>query len=130
VLINGERPPPRAIRWRTCCKRISATSVERIDLIRGGAPGVDMQGRTVLANVVLKRTVQVQKVVNLQTYVYPDGFFGPILELEGSRRDGDNVLEGSLKATATAPTTPSTAASLRTDGAGVPSRATPSRAMT
>jgi hypothetical protein len=58
-----------------------------------------MQGRTVLANVVLKRTVQVQKVVNLQTYVYPDGFFGPILELEGSRREGDNVLEGSLKAT-------------------------------
>ncbi|MGH1558376.1 hypothetical protein ACRAWD_12570 [Caulobacter segnis] len=48
-------------------RRIAAPTVERIDLIRGGAPGIDMQGRTVMANIVLKRTVQVQKVVNLQT---------------------------------------------------------------
>ena len=99
VLINGERPTTKNESLEDMLRRIAAPTVERIDLIRGGAPGVDMQGRTVMANIVLKRTVQVQKVVNLQTYVYPDGFFGPILELEGSRREGDNALEGSLKAT-------------------------------
>lgn len=99
VLINGERPTTKSDNLEDMLRRISASSIERIDLIRGGAPGVDMQGRTVLANIVLKRSVQVEKVVNLQTYVYPDGFFGPVLEMQGSRRDGDNVLEGSLKAT-------------------------------
>lgn len=121
VLINGERPTTKSDSLEDMLRRIAATSVERIDLIRGGAPGVDMQGRTVLANVVLKRTVQVQKVVNLQTYVYPDGFFGPIIELEGSRRDGDNVLEGSLKGTRDrTDDTFDGGVKLRTDGAGKP----------
>ena len=28
--------------------------MEKIDVIRGGAPGIDMQGQPVIANVVLK----------------------------------------------------------------------------
>jgi len=121
VLINGERPTTKSESLEDMLRRIAAPTVERIDLIRGGAPGIDMQGRTVMANIVLKRTVQVQKVVNLQTYVYPDGFFGPILELEGSRREGDRALEGSLKATRDrTDNTYDGGVRLRTDGAGVP----------
>ncbi len=121
VLINGERPTTKNESLEDMLRRIAAPTVERIDLIRGGAPGIDMQGRTVMANIVLKRTVQVQKVVNVQTYVYPDGFFGPILELEGSRREGDNALEGSLKATRDrTDNTFDGAVRLRTDGKGVP----------
>ncbi len=99
VLINGQRPTTKTDGLEDILRRISASGVERIDLIRGGAPGVDMQGRTVLANVVLKRSIQVERVVKLQTYVYPDGYLGPTLELEASRREGDDELEGSLKAT-------------------------------
>jgi outer membrane receptor protein involved in Fe transport len=121
VLINGERPTSKNESLDDMLRRISAPIVERIDLIRGGAPGIDMQGRTVMANIVLKRTVQIQKVVNLQTYWYPDGFFGPILELEGSRREGDNALEGSLKATRDrTDNTFDGGVRLRTNGAGVP----------
>jgi outer membrane receptor protein involved in Fe transport len=121
VLINGERPTSKNESLEDMLRRISAPTVERIDLIRGGAPGIDMQGRTVMANIVLKRTVQVQKVVNLQTYWYPDGFFGPIIELEGSRREGDNALEGSLKATRDrTDNTFDGGVRLRTDSAGVP----------
>lgn len=121
VLINGERPTTKSELLEDMLRRIAAPTVERIDLIRGGAPGVDMQGRTVMANIVLKRTVQVQKVVNVQTYVYPDGFFGPILELEGSRREGDRALEGSLKATRDrTDNTYDGGVRLRTNGAGVP----------
>ena len=121
VLINDERPTTKSESLEDMLRRIAAPTVERIDLIRGGAPGIDMQGRTVMANIVLKRTVQVQKVANLQTYVYPDGFLGPVLELEGSRREGDNALEGSLKATRDrTDNTFDGATRLRTNGAGVP----------
>ncbi|MFZ0267129.1 MAG: TonB-dependent receptor, partial [Caulobacter sp.] len=99
VLINGERPTTKSEDIEDILKRISATAVERIELIRGGAPGVDMQGQTILANVVIKSTVQIEKVANLQTYLYPDGFFGPLLEFQASRRDGVNQIEGSLLAT-------------------------------
>lgn len=99
VLINGERPTTKSEDIEDILKRISATAVDRVELIRGGAPGIDMQGRTILANVVIKSTVQVEKVANIQTYLYPDGYFGPLLEFQASRRDGINEIEGSLKAT-------------------------------
>ena len=99
VLINGERPTTKSENLQDILTRISASAVDHIELIRGGAPGIDMQGRTILANVVIKSTVQVEKVANLQTYLYPDGFFGPLLEFQASRRDGINELEGSVKAT-------------------------------
>jgi hypothetical protein len=99
VLVNGERPTTKSENLQDILKRISASAVERVELIRGGAPGVDMQGQTILANVVIKSTVQVETVADIQTYLYPDGLFGPLLELQASRRDGINELEGSLKAT-------------------------------
>ena len=99
VLINGERPTTKSENLQDILTRISASAVERVEVIRGGAPGIDMQGRTILANVVIKSTVQVEKVANLQTYLYPDGLFGPLLEFQASRRDGINELEGSVKAT-------------------------------
>jgi len=99
VLVNGERPTTKSENLEGILKRISASAVERIELIRGGAPGIDMQGKTILANVVIKSTVQVEKVANLQTYLYPDGYFGPLLEFQASRRDGVNEIEGSLLAT-------------------------------
>lgn len=99
VLVNGERPTTKSDNLQDILKRISASSVERVELIRGGAPGIDMQGQTILANVVIKSTVQVETVADIQTYLYPDGLFGPLLEFQASRRDGINQLEGSLKAT-------------------------------
>jgi hypothetical protein len=99
VLINGERPTTKSENLQDILTRISASAVERVELIRGGAPGVDMQGQTILANVVIKSTVQVEKVANLQTYLYPDGLFGPLLEFQASRRDGINEIEGSVKGT-------------------------------
>jgi len=54
VLIDGERPATKNDALDQFLQRIPATSVARIDLIRGGAPGIDMQGKTVIANVVRK----------------------------------------------------------------------------
>ena len=52
VLIDGARPAAKDDALDDILKRIPAASVLRIDLIRGGAPGIDMQGRSVLANII------------------------------------------------------------------------------
>ncbi len=107
VLIDGDRPSSKSDRLDQALRRISADSVERIELIRGGAPGIDMQGRAVVANVVLRRTVTVERVLELNSYIYPDGYLGPILAGQYSRREGDSSIEGSFTATTD-----------RTDGTG------------
>jgi len=107
VLIDGDRPSSKSDSLDQVLRRISADSVERIELIRGGTPGIDMQGRPVIANVVLRRTVTVERVLEFNTYIYPDGYVGPILAGQYSRREGDNSIEGSISATTD-----------RTDGTG------------
>ena len=107
VLIDGDRPSSKSDSLDQILTRISAASVERIELIRGGAPGIDMQGRSVIANVVLKRTVQIQTVLEANAYTYPDGYIGPLLTASWSRREGEDQLEASISATTD-----------RTDGTG------------
>ncbi|WP_309092777.1 TonB-dependent receptor domain-containing protein, partial [Phenylobacterium sp.] len=54
VVIDGRRPASKTDNLEQILRRIPAGRVERIDIIRGGAPGIDMQGKTVIANVVRK----------------------------------------------------------------------------
>ena len=55
ILIDGRRPVTKTDFLGDIVARIPATNVERIDVVRGGAPGIDMQGKPVIANVVLKK---------------------------------------------------------------------------
>jgi hypothetical protein len=52
VLIDGQPPVVQERHPGRDPEAHPGRSVERIELIRGGAPGIDMEGRTVLANVV------------------------------------------------------------------------------
>lgn len=99
VLIDGQRPSTKSDNLEDILRRISAAGVARVELIRGGAPGIDMQGRSVIANVVLVRTVTVERVLGINTYVYPDGYLGPVISGRFSRREGDNLIEGSISTT-------------------------------
>src|SRR6185312_15828282 len=54
VLIDGTRPAAKSDGLNSILSRIPADTVDHIELIRGGAPGIDMQGQSVVANVVLK----------------------------------------------------------------------------
>ena len=96
VLIDGARPSTKSDSLDQILRRISAAGVARVELIRGGAPGIDMQGRSVVANVVLIRTVTTERVIEANTYVYPDGYLGPVLSARYSRREGDDQIEGSI----------------------------------
>ena len=97
VLIDGERPASKNDDLNSVLRRIPANQVERIDLIRGGAPGVDMQGKTVLANVIRKSGPASSAVASVsQQLVTRDGRQTPGLRLEGTRRGNGRSLEGSL----------------------------------
>lgn len=122
VLIDGDRPATKSEGLDAVLRRISADSVERIELIRGGAPGIDMQGRAVIANVVLRRTVQIERVIEVNSYVYPDGYLGPLLKGSWSRREGDDQLEASFSATSDRTAQTGTGYRRRYDAAGNPTQ--------
>ena len=52
MLVDGQRPTSKEQSLESVLQRIPAEAVERIELIRAGAPGADMQGFPLLANVV------------------------------------------------------------------------------
>ena len=54
VLINGKRPASKTEPLGDVLGRIPAAAVERIDVINGGAGGIDMQGYPTVANLVIK----------------------------------------------------------------------------
>jgi hypothetical protein len=97
VLIDGVRPTSKSDDLYSILRRIPASQVERIDVIRGAAPGVDMQGKTVMANVIRKKNTGVTGVVNVANDWLPkDGRLLPGLRLEAQNRVGDTSLEGSF----------------------------------
>ena len=73
VLIDGQRPASKADGLYDILGRIPAGKVERIDVVRGGAPGVDMQGRAVIANVVLKKDAAVRGHAQTELQSVEDG---------------------------------------------------------
>jgi hypothetical protein len=52
VLIDGQRPASKAVLLEDVLRRIPVSGVTAIEVIRGGAPGINMQGQSVVANVV------------------------------------------------------------------------------
>ena len=96
VLVDGDRPTSKQDNLQDILTRIPASQVDHIDVIRGGAPGVDMQGRTVLANVVRRKGAGSTTVIALaNTFVY-DGRLLPDGRFEYSRKWSGKSLELSL----------------------------------
>jgi outer membrane receptor protein involved in Fe transport len=67
--------------------------VERIDLIRGGAPGIDMQGKTVLANVIRKKGAGTRLLVAVAQSHDADGRTVAASRVEGSGSLGPHKWE-------------------------------------
>lgn len=96
VLIDGERPAAKAVPLDVLLRRIPAESVERIELVRGGAPGIDMQGQAIVANVVRSGRAATTWAATGGARLYPDRPALPEAEFEWSRRSPGLSLEGSL----------------------------------
>jgi hypothetical protein len=98
VLIDGRPPISKNDLLVDILKRIPATAVERIELIRGGALGIDMRGKSVLANVVRKSAGGVRGAASIETYWASDGELLPGAQAETRWNLGDLALEFSLLA--------------------------------
>lgn len=119
VLINGKRPTSKSDTVYDVLGRISASSVARIDLIRGGAPGIDMQGRAIVANVVLKDQAKTEIVAETDVHGYSSGLVAPSLTASYSRRAGERQTEVSITAGVDAGGNNRRGERSRTDAAGV-----------
>jgi hypothetical protein len=54
ILINSRRPSAKQDAVSAILARIPASNVERIDLIRGQSSGIDLQGQSVIANIIMQ----------------------------------------------------------------------------
>jgi outer membrane receptor protein involved in Fe transport len=97
VLINGQRPTSKTDDLQSILNRIPAADVDRIELIRGGAPGIDMQGRSVMANVIRKTAESTRIVVDATDNIFLDGHTIPSLSVEFTQHTGDSTYELALQ---------------------------------
>ena len=96
VLINGQRPTAKSDDLNSILTRIPATLVDRIDVIRGGAPGIDMQGKAVSANVILKKTSGFSGVAAVAPIWIEDGRVIVQYRAEGTWVNGETRTEAGL----------------------------------
>jgi hypothetical protein len=96
VLIDGERPSSKSVGLDVVLQRIPASQVERIDIIRGGAPGIDMQGQSVVANVIRSKTASASVTVQGLAKIFRSGFVGWVPRVEGSLRSGPLSIDGLI----------------------------------
>jgi len=119
ILINGARPASKSDSGSSAASRILATQVERIELIRGGAPGIDMQGFSVVVNVITKTESTTQSILSA-SYVWFDG--GHDLgngTYQFTSRDGDRTWGVTLSDGMSMSDANGVGRSVRTSGAGV-----------
>lgn len=97
VLIDGQRPTSKSEKLDNTLQRIPIGQVERIDLIRGGAAGIDMQGRTVIANVIRKKVDSFQQIATLTGFAFADtGHTLPGWSYEATKRSGEQQFDFAL----------------------------------
>src|SRR6185312_6035449 len=95
-LVDGTRPTAKNDDLQSILQRIPAASVERIELIRGSAPGIDMQGQSVVANVVRKKEDSSQTILNTNLTFVGSGQWAPYGGIEYHGQSGSYRYEASL----------------------------------
>jgi outer membrane receptor protein involved in Fe transport len=98
VLIDGRPPVSKNDLLEDILKRIPASSVRRIELIRGGALGINMRGKSVLANVVRKSERGVQGAASAEFYWTEQGQTLPGLKTQAQWDLGDIEIALSFQA--------------------------------
>lgn len=118
ILINGDRPASKNDTGSNVLGRTQANRVERIELIRGGAPGVDMQGYSVVVNVILKKGASRQSIATWNASLFDGGtdVFGGSYQFtatNGARSWGITLSDGIGTSDSNGPGT-----NIRRDGTG------------
>ena len=99
VLIDGHRPTTKTDTLSSILRRLPADDVERIDVIRGGAPGIDMQGRTVVANIIRRNANSTKIVATVENRFFLKGRTLALFDtIDYTHRAGERTYEASLAA--------------------------------
>ena len=105
ILINGNRPASKNDTGSNVLSRTLASRVERIELIRGGAAGIDMQGYSVVVNVILKSGTSRQSILTYNGSLFEGGHDVHGGSYQFTASNGDRTW-GVTLATASAPAIP------------------------
>lgn len=97
VLIDGERPPTRSDSLSTVLSRIPASQVLRIDIVRAGAGGIDMQGKAVVANVIRRPDGGVTGAASANVSLSDSGGLSSGLSIQAQRQRDGRSLDGALQ---------------------------------
>jgi len=100
VLIDGERPPTRSDALFNVLSRIPASQVLRIDIIRSGAGGVDMQGKAVVADVIRRPDGGLTGAVSANASLSNQGRLSPGFSIQAQRQRNGRSLDGALQVNA------------------------------
>ena len=96
VLIDGARPASKSVPLDQQLQRIPSKLVARIEVIRGAVPGIDMQGQSVLANIVRKPGATTTGSAQVMGKYYGNGFLGDVQRADVSRRTADWGVDGQV----------------------------------
>ncbi len=96
VLIDGQRPASKAVSLEDVLRRIPVSNVATLEVIRGGAPGINMQGQSVVANVVRLGGDMASHAGELTAMFASEHDPGVGLRLETARTTGRLALNGAF----------------------------------
>jgi TonB dependent receptor len=97
VLIDGQRPSTKSLDLDDVLRRIPFSAIERIEIIRGDAPGMDLRGQSVVANIIRNAGAAASAAVELMTKFYDDHTPARSARIEGSRAGRLLSVEGALQ---------------------------------
>jgi len=124
VLIDGQRPASKQETIEQILTRIPASVVERIELIRAAVPGIEMQGRSVLANIVRKQQAMRSARGEAGGALHAHGLMDYRLAGEVSLKSQSSLIEMSAAAYRDYLDTLGVGTRNRVDGNGAPIRTT------
>lgn len=93
VLLDGHPLTSKEASLEDLLKGISAREIERIDVIRGASAGFDMQGHSVLANVVRRPSTRLSGRVEGEYANFSHGLSAPRAAVNISMRSGARTLD-------------------------------------
>ncbi|MGV8928595.1 MAG: TonB-dependent receptor plug domain-containing protein [Brevundimonas sp.] len=96
ILINGARPASKNDTGSSVLGRTLVAQVERIELIRGGAPGIDMQGYSVVVNVITRTQSSRESILTSNYFLFEGGQDVANGSYQFTARDGDRTLGFTL----------------------------------
>lgn len=93
VLLDGQRPSSKEELLEDILKRIPASQVARIELLRSGAAGIDMQGYAIMANIVRAHGARLSGRLEAEYAHFRHGYTAPRAAGEFSYASGERSLD-------------------------------------